>query len=46
MITILSDADIERIARQAEEFDAVFGASIDPLPLGSLVRLSEHSRAA
>jgi hypothetical protein len=46
MIAILSKADIERIAREAEEFDALLGETIDLLPLGSLVRLSERSRAA
>ena len=45
-IPLLSDADIERVARDAEEFDAAYGAQIDLLPLGSLVRLTERSRAA
>ena len=45
-IALLSDADIERAARDAEEFDAAYGEQIDLLPLGSLVRLTERSRAA
>jgi hypothetical protein len=45
-IVLLSDTDIERIARQAEEFDAAFGETIDLLPLGSLQRITECSRAA
>jgi hypothetical protein len=45
-IVLLSDADIERTARQAEEFDASFGETIDLLPLGSLQRITECSRAA
>ena len=45
-ILLLSDADIERIAREAAEFDAAYGETIDLLPLGSLVRLTERSRAA
>lgn len=43
---ILSDADVARSARQAEEVDAVFGETLDLLPLDSLVMLSERSRAA
>ena len=45
-ITLLSDADVERMARDAQEFDAAYGETIDLLPLGSLVRLTERSRAA
>jgi hypothetical protein len=45
-ILLLSDTDIERIARDAEEFDAAYGETIDLLPVGSLVRLTERSRAA
>jgi hypothetical protein len=45
-IILLSDSDIERIARDAEEFDAAYGETIDLLPVGSLVRLTERSRAA
>ncbi|HLI21662.1 MAG TPA: hypothetical protein VKV32_11120 [Stellaceae bacterium] len=45
-IAFLSNADIERIAREADEFDAAYGEPMDLLPLGSFVRLTERSRAA
>jgi hypothetical protein len=44
--TILSETDVARIARQADEVDAVFDETIDLLPLGALVVLSERKRAA
>jgi hypothetical protein len=44
--SILSDADIARVARQAEEVDILFGEIIDLLPLDTLVSLTERRRAA
>lgn len=44
--TILSEIDVARIARQADEVDAVFDETIDLLPLGALVMLSRRKRAA
>jgi hypothetical protein len=46
MATLLSQADVARTIREAEDFDALFGETIDLLPLGALLRLSERSRAA
>lgn len=43
---ILSENDVARSVRQAEEVDAVLGETIDLLPLDTLVMLSERSRAA
>jgi hypothetical protein len=46
MIILLSDAEIAQIARMAEEIDAADGETLDLLPLGALLRLTERSRAA
>jgi hypothetical protein len=47
MIAPLSEADIARSAHEAEAFDAAsYGETIDLLPLTTLVRLTERSRAA
>ncbi|HEY3916198.1 MAG TPA: hypothetical protein VGL83_00310 [Stellaceae bacterium] len=43
---ILSDTDVARIAGQADEVDAILDETIDLLPLGALVVLSERPRAA
>ncbi|HEV8016680.1 MAG TPA: hypothetical protein VGP48_14170 [Stellaceae bacterium] len=43
---LLSESDVARTVRAAEEFDALLGETIDLLPLGALVRLTERSRAA
>jgi hypothetical protein len=43
---ILSDADLARMTRQAEEVDALLGETIDLLPLDTLVSLTERRRAA
>ena len=42
---ILSDADLDRAARQVEEIDALYG-DVDLLPLDTLVALTERRRAA
>ena len=46
MVAFLSNADIERSARDAEDFDAACGETVDLLPLGVLVRVTERSSAA
>jgi hypothetical protein len=46
MLILLSDTDLARSTRQIDEVDAVLGETVDLLPLGALVRLSERSRAA
>jgi hypothetical protein len=43
---MLSDADVARTARQAEEVDVSFGEAADLLPLDILVMLTERRRAA
>ena len=43
---ILSENEVARIARQADEVDGVFDETIDLVPLGALVVLSERKRAA
>lgn len=42
----LAAAEIAQIAHQAQEFDAAFGETLDSLPLGALIQLSERPRAA
>lgn len=41
-----SEEDPARAGRDSEEFDALYGETIDLLPLAALAALSEHPRAA
>jgi hypothetical protein len=45
-VLLLSESDVARTIREAEDFDSMLGETIDLLPLGALVRLTERSRAA
>jgi hypothetical protein len=45
-ISFLVEDDVVRISQQAEDVDAAFGETLDLLPLHSLVKLTERSRAA
>lgn len=43
---LLSETEIALCARRAEDVDALFGETIDLLPLSTLVALTERARAA
>jgi hypothetical protein len=45
-ISFLLEEDVVRISKQAEDVDATLGETLDLLPLHSLVKLTERSRAA
>lgn len=46
IVRLLSASDLACAVREAEDIDAPLDESVDLLPLGALIRLTERSRAA